>query len=113
VPAHPLAEVAAGRQPTLELPHGQYAATYPTIGGAATGVLVLGWAGAPCTAEEVCLLRGLARGLELSLHSLHMIESERRYAEEKGRLLGYLDQGRRVFEVLATVQRAIGPPPPC
>nr|WP_308129327.1 EAL domain-containing protein [Actinoplanes polyasparticus] len=108
VPAHPLAEVAAGRQTTLELPHGQYAATYATIGGAANGVLVLGRARAPFTAEEVCLLRGLARVLELSLQSLHMIESERRYAEEKGRLLGYLDQGRRVFEEMAAVQRAIG-----
>ncbi|MCM4079501.1 putative bifunctional diguanylate cyclase/phosphodiesterase [Paractinoplanes hotanensis] len=108
VPAQPLAEVAAGRQTTLELPHGQYAATYATIGGAADGVLVLGRARAPFTTEEVCLLRGLARVLELSLQSLHMIESERRYAEEKGRLLGYLDQGRRVFEEMAAVQRAIG-----
>ncbi|MCO8273468.1 EAL domain-containing protein [Actinoplanes sp. TRM 88003] len=108
VPAHPLAEVAAGRRSTLELPSGRYAATHATIGGSATGVLILGRTRGPFTAEEVCLLRGLARVLELSLQSLHMIESERRYAEENGRLLGYLDQGRRVFEEMAAVQRAIG-----
>ncbi|MCY1137536.1 EAL domain-containing protein [Actinoplanes sp. Pm04-4] len=108
VPAHPLAEIAAGRRAALELNGTRYAVTHATIGDSASGVLVLGRTRGPFTAEEVCLLRGLARVLELSLQSLHMIESERRYAEENGRLLGYLDQGRRVFEEMAAVQRAIG-----
>ncbi|WP_250002374.1 EAL domain-containing protein [Actinoplanes sp. M2I2] len=107
VPVPLLAEVAAGRRSSLEMCDGRYAVTYATIGGAAPGVLVLGRT-RPFTPEEVCLLRGMARVLELSLQSLHMIESERRYAEENGRLLGYLDQGRRVFEEMAAVQRAIG-----
>ncbi|WP_250029006.1 putative bifunctional diguanylate cyclase/phosphodiesterase [Paractinoplanes maris] len=108
VPAYPLAEVAAGRRVTLDLLDARYAVTYARIGGASPGVLVLGRTREAFTAEEVCLLRGMARVLELSLQSLHIVESERRYAEENGRLLGYLDQGRRVFEEMAAVQRAIG-----
>ncbi len=108
VPAYTLAEIAVGRRSTVELGDGRHAVTYATIGGASPGVLVLGRILGPFTPEEVCLLRGMARVLELSLQSLHVLESERRYAEENGRLLGYLDHGRRVFEELATVQRAIG-----
>ncbi|MEV4344255.1 EAL domain-containing protein [Actinoplanes sp. NPDC049596] len=108
VPAYALAEVSAGRRHTLELGGGRYAVTHAPIGGPAPGVLVLGRTGAPFTAEEITLLRGMARVLELCLHSLYVVESERRYAEENGRLLGYLDQGRRVFSELARVQQAIG-----
>ncbi|GAA0472929.1 hypothetical protein Ade02nite_87030 [Paractinoplanes deccanensis] len=108
VPAYAVAEVAAGRRTTLDLGAGRHAVTHATIGGPAPGVLVLGRAGAPFTAEEITLLRGMARVLELCLQSLYITESERRYAEENGRLLGYLDQGRRVFSELAGVQRAIG-----
>ncbi|MEU8815509.1 EAL domain-containing protein [Actinoplanes sp. NPDC048796] len=108
VPAYALAEVAAGRRATLELDGGRYAVTHAPIGGPAPGVLVLGRIGASFTAEEITLLRGMARVLELCLQSLYVVESERRYAEENGRLLGYLDQGRRVFSELSGVQRAIG-----
>ncbi|XVV13186.1 putative bifunctional diguanylate cyclase/phosphodiesterase [Actinoplanes sp. CA-131856] len=108
VPAYALAEVAAGRRDTLELGGGRYAVTHAPIGGPAPGVLVLGRIGAAFSAEEITLLRGMARVLELCLQSLYVVESERRYAEENGRLLGYLDQGRRVFSELSQVQRAIG-----
>ncbi|GID30247.1 putative bifunctional diguanylate cyclase/phosphodiesterase [Paractinoplanes brasiliensis] len=108
VPAYTLAEIAIGRRATLELGDGDYAVTFATIAGTSPGVLVLGRLSGPFTAEEVCLLRGMTRVLELSLQSLHVIESERRYAEENGRLLGYIDHGRRVFEELGAVQRAIG-----
>ncbi|GID23237.1 hypothetical protein Aab01nite_68270 [Paractinoplanes abujensis] len=108
VPAYTLAEIAVGRRATLDLGDGRYAVTFATITGTSPGVLVLGRISGPFSAEEVCLLRGMARVLELSLQSLHVIESERRYAEENGRLLGYLDHGRRVFEELGGVQRAIG-----
>ncbi|MGK5680510.1 putative bifunctional diguanylate cyclase/phosphodiesterase [Actinoplanes sp. URMC 104] len=107
VPAYALSEIAAGRRTTLDLGEGRYAVTFTSIGGASPGVLVLGRAAGPFTAEEVCLLRGMARVLELSLQSLHMIESERRYAEENGRLLGRLDLGRRFLEELTRLQRAI------
>ncbi|MDY7088160.1 MAG: EAL domain-containing protein [Actinomycetota bacterium] len=108
VPAYTLAEIAIGRRATLELGDGEYAVTFATIAGTSPGVLVLGRLSGPFTAEEVCLLRGMSRVLELSLESLHVIESERRYAEENGRLLGYIDHGRRVFEELGAIQRAIG-----
>ncbi|HEX9999596.1 MAG TPA: EAL domain-containing protein [Actinoplanes sp.] len=107
VPAYAMAEVAAGRRSTLDLGDDSYAVTYAAIGGEAAGLLVLGRRSAPFTAEEVCLLRGMARVLELSLLSLHMIESERRYAAENGRLLDTLNQGRRFFEGFCGIQRAI------
>ena len=108
ISAYALEEIAAGRRTTLDLADGPHAVTYATIGGRSNGVLVLARPGPAFTAEEVCLLRGMAHVLELSLQSLQVMESERRYAEENGRLLGYLDHGRRVFEELGAVQRAIG-----
>ena len=108
VPATVLAEIASGRRNRLDLRTGSHSVTCATIDGPTPGVLILGRVRSPFTAEEICLLRGLTAVLELSLQSLHVIESERRYAEENGRLLGYLDQGRRVFDELASVQRAIG-----
>ncbi|WP_239163117.1 putative bifunctional diguanylate cyclase/phosphodiesterase [Paractinoplanes rishiriensis] len=109
VPAYALAEVAAGRRHTLDLAGRPHAVTYATIGGAEPGVLVLGRGGpdAAFSAEEVCLLRGMARVLELSLSSLHMLASERRYAEENDRLLDFLQQRQRLFEHLTEIQREI------
>jgi diguanylate cyclase (GGDEF)-like protein len=78
-----------------------------TIDGDPAGRLVLGRESAPFTAEEICLLRGLARVLELSLRTLQTTESERRYARENDRLLDFLNQRQRLFEHLTDVQRAI------
>ncbi|MET0423664.1 MAG: bifunctional diguanylate cyclase/phosphodiesterase [Actinoplanes sp.] len=107
VPAYALSEVAAGRLTTLDLPGGPYAVTNARIGGDAEGVLVLGRRGQAFTSEEVTLLRGMARVLELSLRSLQTLESERRYAEENGRLLDFLNRGQRFFAELGSIQRAI------
>ena len=109
VPAYAIVEVAAGRRATLDLAGRRYAVTFATIGGDAPGALVLGrHAGAgPFSAEEVCLLRGMARVLELSLSSLHMLESERRYAEENDRLLDSLHQRQRLFDHLTEIQHLI------
>jgi len=97
VPATALAEVAAGRRTTLDLATGPHAVTFATIGGDATGVLVLGRRGPAFSAEEVCLLRGMARVLELSLQSLQMND----------RLRNCQNRGRLVFEELCGVQRAV------
>jgi diguanylate cyclase (GGDEF)-like protein len=105
VPAYHLAEVAAGRRTTLDL-DGPYAVTFAPIGGVAPGVLVLARARA-FTGEEVSLLRGMARVLELSLQALHVIESERRQAVENGRLVNSLQERQRLFEQLSQIQRAI------
>jgi diguanylate cyclase (GGDEF)-like protein len=109
VPGYAIAEVTAGRRTTLDLAGRHYAVTYATIGGDAPGVLVLGrdsQAGA-FSAEEVCLLRGMARVLELSLSSLHMLESERRYAAENDRLLDSLQQRQLLFDQLTDIQREV------
>jgi len=107
VPAYALNEVAAGRRQTLDLAGAPHAVTFATIAGESPGVLVLGRRGEPFSAEEVTLLRGMARVLELSLRSLQMVESERRYAEENDRLHDSLQRRQRLFEKLTAIQRAI------
>jgi diguanylate cyclase (GGDEF)-like protein len=107
VPAYQLAEVGAGRLLTLDLPTGSHAVTYAEIGGRSRGLLVIGRIGIGFTAEDVCLLRGMARVLELSLQALYVIESERLHAAENGRLVDSLHQRERLFEQLSQIQRAI------
>lgn len=63
-----------------------HAGTYAEIEGDCPGVLMPARAGEPFSAEEVSLLRGSARVLELSLQALHVIESERRHAREIDRV---------------------------
>jgi len=108
VPAYALKEVAAGRRNALDLAGVRHAVTFATIGGGSPGLLVLGRRGdLPFSAEEVTLLRGMARVLELSLRSLQVVESERRYAEENDRLHDSLQRRQRLFEKLTEIQRAI------
>jgi diguanylate cyclase (GGDEF)-like protein len=107
VPAYALGEVAIGRRTTLELAGRPYAVTFATIGGEPSGLLVLGRRSGAFTVEEVTLLRGMARVLELSLSSLQRLESERRYAEENDRLVDSLQQRQRLFDKLTEIQRAI------
>jgi diguanylate cyclase (GGDEF)-like protein len=107
VPTYALSEVGAGRLPTLDLPAGPHSVTYAEIGGRSPGLLVLGRIGIGFTAEDVCLLRGMARVLELSLQALHVIEFERLHALENGRLVDSLHKRVRLFEQLSQIQRAI------
>ena len=107
LPAGALTEVAAGARTTLELDGRTHAATYADIDGDRPGALVLARAGEPFGAEEVCLLRGMTRVVELSLQALHVIASERRHARENDRLVGSLQERERLFEQLTTIQRAI------
>jgi diguanylate cyclase (GGDEF)-like protein len=107
VPAFGVAEVAAGRRTTLELGGRPHAATAATVAGDSPGALVVARDGAEFTAEEVCLLRGMAGVLELSLQALHVIESERRHARENDRLVGSLKERQRLLEQLSAIQRAI------
>jgi diguanylate cyclase (GGDEF)-like protein len=107
VPTYAIGEVVAGRRTSLEVGDRPHAATVAPIGGDPAGHLVLGRTGAPFTAEEICLLHGLARVLELSLRTLQTTESEQRYARENNRLLDTLHQRQRLFEQLTDVQRAI------
>jgi len=107
VPTNELAEVGAGRLLTLDLPTGPHSVTYAEISGHSSGLLVLGRIGIGFTAEDVCLLRGMARVLELSLQALHVIESERLHALENGRLADSLHKRERLFGQLSQIQRAI------
>ncbi|MDI6100477.1 EAL domain-containing protein [Actinoplanes sp. NEAU-A12] len=59
------------------------------------------------TDEEICLLRGMARVLELSLQALHLVDAERKQAEENNRLIDSLQRRQRLFDELSTVQRSI------
>ncbi|MEV6493571.1 EAL domain-containing protein [Actinoplanes sp. NPDC051633] len=100
LPAHRLAEIAAGRAGTMELDGRMHSVTHAEIGGDSDGLLVLARRGPSFSAEEVCLLRGMARVLELSLQALEVIESERRHADS-------MHERERLFELLSMIQRAI------
>ena len=106
--AYALQEAVAHHRTTIELDGHTFAVTSAPIGGAEPGLLVLGRRGdSAFSTEETTLLRGMARVLELSLSSVHTIESERRYAAENDRLLGFLQQRQLLFEQLTEIQRAI------
>ncbi len=102
-----LTEAAAGRRSTLGFGGRTHAVTFAPLGGHSPGVLVLGRPDRAFSAEDVCLLRGMARVLELSLQSVYIIESERRRTRENDRLVGSLQEQERLFEILSGIQRAI------
>ncbi|GIF15250.1 putative bifunctional diguanylate cyclase/phosphodiesterase [Actinoplanes teichomyceticus] len=106
IPARTLAEIAAGLRATFEADGRRYAVALAHLGGLRPGVLVLGRE-AGFSVEEVCLLRGMARVLELSLQALYLIEAERRHAAENDRLISSLQRRQRLFDELSSVQRAI------
>ena len=101
------AELSAARTGLLRLAGVDYFVAHAPIGGDSPGVLVLGRREASFTAEEVCLLRGMTRVLELSLQALHIVESERKHAIENDRLIGSLQDRERLLEQLSQIQRAI------
>ncbi|GLW31998.1 putative bifunctional diguanylate cyclase/phosphodiesterase [Actinoplanes regularis] len=106
IPAEALTDITAGRRTTLQVDGRPYAVTLAHLDGIAPGVLVLGRRN-PFTVEEMCLLRGMARVLELSLQALHLIEVERKQAAENQSLIDSLQRRQRLFDELSAVQRAI------
>jgi diguanylate cyclase (GGDEF)-like protein len=100
-----------GRPPTLRAGDVCYSLAVAPLGGASSGMLILGrrtdGPAGDFTDEEVCLLRGMARVLELSLQALHLVDAERKQAVENSRLIDSLQRRQRVFDELSTVQRAI------
>jgi diguanylate cyclase (GGDEF)-like protein len=131
VPGAILAEVAAGTRDEVPVPGaGVCRAVSVPIGGGAPGHLLVarsaggftmpGWAildndGGPnesivddgFTVDEVSLIRGMARVLELTLHARLTLAAERRQAEENSRLLRTLQVRQRLLEQISEVQRAI------
>ncbi len=109
VPVTQLAEVAAGRRSTLDVPGaGLCHATSASFGGRAPGHLLVARAGPDgFTVEEVSLVRAMARVLELTLGMLFTLEGERRQAAENSRLLASLQERHRLLQQLSNIQQAI------
>ncbi|WP_245908249.1 putative bifunctional diguanylate cyclase/phosphodiesterase [Pseudosporangium ferrugineum] len=107
VPIAALHRAAAEQQLSLELAGRPYAIAHAPLADPTPGLLVLGRRDEPFSDEEICLLRGMTRVLELSLQALHVIEAERRQARENGRLVDSLQERQRLFEHLSRIQRLI------
>jgi len=111
VPVAKIGEILAGRRDTLFVPGAGLcpAAVAPLARtGAGPGHLLVARSGEDgFTVDEVILLRGLARVLDLRVEAVRTFESERRQAEENARLLVSLRERQRLLEQLARIQRAI------
>src|SRR5690242_9970536 len=130
VPATRLAEVADGTRDEVPVPGaGMCAAVSVPIGGESPGHLLVarssggsmmpGWSildestmdasivDGRFTVDELSLVRGMARVLELTQHTRLTLQAERRQAEENSRLLRSLQVRQRLLEQIAEVQRAI------
>jgi diguanylate cyclase (GGDEF)-like protein len=130
VPGHTLAEVAAGTRDEVPVPGaGRCRAVAVPIGGESPGHLLVarsaggsimpGWSildestmdesivDGGFTVDEVSLVRGMARVLELTQHARLTLRAERRQAEENTRLVRSLQVRQRLLEQISQVQRAI------
>jgi diguanylate cyclase (GGDEF)-like protein len=108
----PLAEISdaiAGRRTTLDVPGaaGCHTAVAP-IGGSSPGHLLVARSGEDgFSVDEVSLVRGIARVLELTLGALSTFEAERRRAAENAGLVASLQERQRLLEQLSRIQRGI------
>jgi diguanylate cyclase (GGDEF)-like protein len=109
VPAAELREVAAGDRSVLDVPGaGRCHTAVAQLGGRVRGHLLVARSGdGAFSGDEVGLLRGMARVLELTVDTLHMFEVERNHVSEMERLLASLQDRHRLLEQLSEVQRAI------
>ena len=109
VPAAELIQVAVTRRPRLEVPGAGlcYTAMAP-LEGVLTGRLLVARAGPDgFTVDEISLLRGMARVLELTVGRLHTLDAERRQATENERLLAELRERHRLLQELSKILRTI------
>jgi diguanylate cyclase (GGDEF)-like protein len=111
-----LALVAAGARCSVDIPGvGLAPAVAVPLRGSIDGHLVLARAGAEgFSGEEVNLLRGMARVIELTLEMLRTLDAERqlrarsdRQASENAALLNSLRERQRLLEQLSVIQRMI------
>jgi diguanylate cyclase (GGDEF)-like protein len=109
VPVAALREVVAGRRELIDVPGaGLCRAAVAEVGGRIPGhVLVARSGGDGFNIDEVSLLRGMARVLELTVETLRTFEAERRQAAENARLVTSLRERQRLLEQLSRIQRAI------
>jgi diguanylate cyclase (GGDEF)-like protein len=109
VPVDELIEVVTGRRRLLDVPGaGRCHTAVAPIGGPVPGHLLVARQGDDgFTVDEVSLLRGMARVLELTVARLHTLVAERRQAAENERLLAELRERHRLLQELSKIQRAI------
>ncbi len=115
VPDAALRSVADRSVATLDLPRlGLLQTISVPIEGSLPARLVLARSGAGFDAEETSLLRAMARGLALTLDSLHMLERERslraiseQQAADNRRLLEMLQERQALLERLSKIQLSI------
>ena len=109
VPVAELTEAARGGRDRLDVPGaGSCRVASASIGGPRPGHLLVARSGDDRFAvDEVSLLRGMARVLELTVARLCTLEAERRQAAENARLLDELRERHRLLEELAKIQRSI------
>lgn len=111
-----LCAVVAGQTDNLDVPGaGPCHAVFASLGGTPTRHLIVARSGGDrFSGEEVNLVRGMARVLELTLEMLRTLEAERslrerseRQAAENARLLTSLQARQQLLERLSEIQRAI------
>jgi diguanylate cyclase (GGDEF)-like protein len=108
-PTAELREVVTGARSVVNVPGaGPCRTAVATLGGRVRGYLLVARSGDDgFSPDELSLVRGMARVLELTVDTLHMFEVERREAAEKERLLASLQERHRLLEQISEVQRAI------
>src|SRR6266540_4274496 len=108
-PTAELAAVVAGERSVLDVPGaGPCHTAVGPLGGRTPGHLLVARSGDDgFSADELSLVRGMARVLELTVETLHMFEVERRQVAEKEQLLASLQERHRLLEQISQVQRAI------
>ncbi len=109
IPVNDLIEVATGPRRLLDVPGaGRCHTAVAPIAGPVPGPLLVARQGdGGFTVDEVSLLRGMARVLELTVARLHTLVAERRQAAENERLLAELRERHRLLQELSKIQRAI------
>jgi diguanylate cyclase (GGDEF)-like protein len=116
IPLEAVVAVAEGRREALTVPGSGpcEAVAVPMEGDRPLYLVVARPAGEPFEADELELLRGLARMLTLGLRSLRLLDNERRLrsgseteASENARLLEELRERQALLERLSQLQRSI------
>jgi diguanylate cyclase (GGDEF)-like protein len=109
VPVAEIAEVVVGERLLLDVPGaGPCQTAVAPLGGRSPGFLLVARSGDDgFTVDEVSLVRGMARVLELTEETLHRMAAERMQANENVRLVASLQERNRLLEQLSRILRAI------